>query len=456
MMIGFLPRSRIQLANLIRVTTVARPRMMGVSSLNPNYVQPFKKISVTATPNCGKQISVGSQTFIEETLGLPAQESFGWPQVEFNEAIGPDDRYVIYRKLAWGMGSSTWVARDKITNSYVAIKILTGTVTEMIRKRMIRELDTHRQVSSPSNPHCLQLLSDFTIPGKGSSGEHICLVTRILGGHVSKLCEYHSRISLPLPFVKRILLHALRGITHAHSHGVAHTDLRFENIFFDAHVSNSDIDKLLESDPSRRHPPEESYDGMMQAAVSQPLPMPTLQEAMGGTFVLASFHHAQPICDQSLNMFSVCVLRPPEIFIEGPWNEKVDIWTFGCLLFEVITGHALFKFQPWPPYNLDEINHILWQMICHTGENFSPEQLTASRQAPNFFDETCYLRSNPPFRNRPFERSIRCHKVIEEEDVQSTAAFLRRCLRLDPANRASAAELLTDPWFAGIDPLPSP
>jgi hypothetical protein len=53
-------------------------------------------------------------------------------------------------------------------------------------------------------------------------------------------------------------------------------------------MSNSDIDDLLKSDPSRRHPPEESYDGTMQAAVSQPLPIPTLEEAMQRTFVLAT------------------------------------------------------------------------------------------------------------------------------------------------------------------------
>ncbi|KAG0703071.1 kinase-like protein [Suillus ampliporus] len=350
------------------------------------------------------------------------------------------------------MYSSTWLARDKIKNSYVAIKVLTGKATDLVQQRIIWELDTLDQVSFQPNPHCLRLLFDFTIPGKGSSGEHVCLVTQILGGDVNRLSEAHDRI-LPLPLAKRVLLHTLRGIAHAHSCGVVHTDLKPDNIFFDARMSDTDFNKLLESDPSRRHPPEEYHDGIMQAAVSQPLQIPTLQEAMQRTFVLVDFGSAQPICPHVFDEITTCDLRPPEIFIGGPWDETVDIWTFGCLIFELITGRSLFKFQPWPPLNLDAMNYILWQMIGYTGEDFSPEQLAVSERAAELFDETCYLKSNPPIHDHPFELSIRAYEVVKEEDVRSTAALMRRCLRLDPANRASAAELLEDPWFAGIDPV---
>lgn len=51
--------------------------------------------------------------FVEEPLGMPASEGYGWPNLEFGEAIGPDNRYDIVRKLGWGMTSSTWLARDR-------------------------------------------------------------------------------------------------------------------------------------------------------------------------------------------------------------------------------------------------------------------------------------------------------------------------------------------------------
>jgi serine/threonine protein kinase len=61
------------------------------------------------------------------------------------------------------------------------------------------------------------------------------------------------------------------------------------------------------------------------------------------------------------------------------------------------------------------------------------------------------LRANPPLINHLFESAIEVYKVIEELDIPSTVALTRRCLRLDPTNRASAEELLTDPWFSGVD-----
>lgn len=141
-------------------------------------------------------------------------------------------------------------------------------------------------ISSPSSRHCLKLESHFTIPGKGSSENHICLVTQLLGGDVRRL---QGREPFTLPLAKHILLHILRGIAHAHRCGVVHTDLKHDNIFFDNVLSVDEIVNLLKFAPSRRHEPEMSYDGTVSSAVSQPSPMPTLEQAMKRTFVLADF-----------------------------------------------------------------------------------------------------------------------------------------------------------------------
>ncbi|KAL4260299.1 hypothetical protein AB1N83_009536 [Pleurotus pulmonarius] len=60
-----------------------------------------------------------------EALGMPADKGHGWAQLEFGEAIRGNQCYTIVRKLGWGMYSSTWMARDKAFNKYVATKALT-------------------------------------------------------------------------------------------------------------------------------------------------------------------------------------------------------------------------------------------------------------------------------------------------------------------------------------------
>ncbi len=67
------------------------------------------------------------------------------------------------------------------------------------------------------------------------------------------------------------------------------------------------------------------------------------------------------------------------------------------------------------------------------------------------FSNAGNLKGNPPILDYPFDLSIKRLKVVDEADVLPIAALMRKCLRLDPAQRATAAELLSDPWFDGVE-----
>jgi len=140
----------------------------------------------------------------------------------------------------------------------------------------------------PTSPHCTILLDEFTTPGKGTAGQHLCLAMPVYGGSVKAMVRAR-KTRLPLPLVKRIALHLLRGLAHTHGRGVVHTDIKHDNILFSTTMTTDDIEAWVAKEPSRRHTPEASYDGVMQAAVSQPLPMISEEEAMQATYVLADF-----------------------------------------------------------------------------------------------------------------------------------------------------------------------
>ena len=116
----------------------------------------------------------------------------------------------------------------------------------------------------------------------------MCFAMPVYGGDAEALVEVR-KTPLPLPLAKRIVLHLLRGIAHVHERDVVHTDIKHDNIFFSTTVTTNDIEAWVTKEPSRRHAPEVSQDGVVQAAVSQPLPMISEDEAMRATYLLADF-----------------------------------------------------------------------------------------------------------------------------------------------------------------------
>jgi hypothetical protein len=67
-----------------------------------------KHLSVDAEGNTQVDLE-----FIEEPLGLSAEQGHGYLRIEFGDLIGPDHRYKVVRKLGWGMNSSVWMAFDE-------------------------------------------------------------------------------------------------------------------------------------------------------------------------------------------------------------------------------------------------------------------------------------------------------------------------------------------------------
>ena len=199
--------------------------------------------------------------------------------------------------------------------TYVAIKALKGYSTDLMQRHITWELDALGLVTSRPPPigfastHCTRLLSHFMHTGKDQDGDHLCLVTEIFGGDVKSL-QVNANSVLPLLLAKRILLHTLRGIAHMHSCNIIHTDLKHDNIMFDAGpLTNDDFAAILEADPPQRHPPEESWNCTVQAAVSQPLPLPSLSEAMSRTYMVSDFGSGERyFCPPPTKIYNIDVL----------------------------------------------------------------------------------------------------------------------------------------------------
>ena len=58
---------------------------------------------------------------------------------------------------------------------------------------------------------------------------------------------------------------------------------------------------------------------------------------------LIDFGNSEHMTDKIQDQISVRCYRPPENFLNSFFNEKCDIWSLGCIIFELLTGNVLFE-----------------------------------------------------------------------------------------------------------------
>jgi serine/threonine protein kinase len=155
-------------------------------------------------------------------------------------------------------------------------------------------------------------------------------------------------------------------------------------------------------------------------------------------------------------------LRAPELVLGLPFDQSIDIWSFGCLVFEFVTGTPLFAVSTWsrvPQVQRDD-DHLL-QMTDVLGElpenlfnkwTRAPRYFGPSRERINSIVEE-YIEgefpAEPPYVADSLETYFREHKSgdVDERESSFIIGLVRRILQYDPEKRPSAADLLRDPWF---------
>ncbi|PKY05286.1 protein kinase [Aspergillus campestris IBT 28561] len=355
-------------------------------------------------------------------------------------------RYKVLHKLGWGGYSTVWAARDQREEVYVAVKI---SVAEREHEGETRELQTMKELAShlPPPKHTVHLLDDFDL--RGPNGSHECLVYELLGPNIPDTIDAHFPAGrLPGQLAKAIAKQALIGLDSLHQQRIGHGDLHTRNLAF----TMPSMDSLTEEqftemlgNPEIGH--VRRTDGKdLEPGIPEYIVRPTSYQTRSWkptqSIKIIDFGESflRTVVPQTLH--TPLPVRAPEIIFHDRIDYQVDLWSMGCMLFELFVGQPPFDtFFLTPRILVGQMLEIAtddmpkrWQGIWDT-MNAEGSELTEST-GPNlqgwleevYFD--CALRPD-----------------LTREDIARLGQIIGRLLRFEPSARASAREVLDDPWF---------
>ena len=137
--------------------------------------------------------------------------------------------------------------------------------------------------------------------------------------------------------------------------------------------------------------------------------------------------------------------RAPEIILGINYNETVDIWSLGCMVFEMITGDCLFEpRQKNNSFSKDD-DHLAQfiELLGKIPKNFA----LSGTESKRFFTKEGKLGRINTLQNRLLKDVLIKKYHIKKKEAENLNDFLLPMLEFCPEKRASAKKMLAHPWL---------
>lgn len=225
-----------------------------------------------------------------------------------------EKNFEVRKTLGKGAYGQVLEVKDSYDNRKIALKIINIFNCDMNiysynYQDEINVLETIKEKDTDGKNHCVSILDSFDYHG------HICIAFEIFGSSVEDFMLYNHYDPFHITQVRHIIYQLCTAVKFLHENDIIHTDLKLNNILFE----NSKYDLKYNSKKERDE-----------------------RLVKNTNIKLIDFGSAVFGCRDRSSLVQTRNYRAPEVILGLPWSKPCDVWSIGCILFELYSGFTLF------------------------------------------------------------------------------------------------------------------
>ncbi|KAK3934476.1 kinase-like domain-containing protein [Diplogelasinospora grovesii] len=379
-----------------------------------------------------------------------------------------DGRYKIINKLGAGSSSTVWLARDNHNQCNVSVKIVLARESDEAcggnhQLQIMRHITENGDPNHPGRKHVSHLLDSFY--HEGPNGRHLCIVQELIGPDL-EFVTMELRFELNRDHRRRVSAQLLLAVDYLHSCGVVHGDIHKGNVLFRlADIDRSTLRGIQRQVSSPNKAPIVRKDGL-------PLEKGMLQYTVVNLLYDGDMYDPQYLNQVQLVDFgkSFFISTPPKLHRTPPWSyrspeqvfrhtltEAIDIWSLGCITYQLITTDFLFGWMFQEPKKPEVLIRRFQRILGDVPEEWIREALESGvlKKEPHDKDidlfqplEAQLLDSGFGFEADDPERPI---PPLHKRNFDLLLNYIQKTLVVNAEQRATSEDLLADPWVTGAN-----